>query len=76
MSNTVTLHFKGDATDLRRTLISLAEGFTDLEGGAALSVAAIAGVTAAVGAAPMIIGGALASAPLVFAAISAAAIMS
>lgn len=73
MSNTVTLHFKGDATDLRRALVSLGEGFSNFEGGAALSVVALGGLTAAIGAAPMIIGGALAGVPMLFAAIGAAA---
>lgn len=76
MSNSVTLRFRGDATDLRRTLVSLGEGFTNLEGGATLAAAGMAAITAAVGAAPMLIGAALAAAPLVFAGISAAAILS
>ena len=76
MSNTVTLNFKADTTDLRRGLISLGEGFSNFEGGLALTTVAIGAVTAAVAAAPAIIGTALAAAPLVFAGISLAAILS
>lgn len=76
MSNTVTLNFKADISDMRRGLISLGEGFSNFEGGLALTTVALGAITAAVSAAPALIGAALAAAPLVFAGISVAAILS
>lgn len=73
MSNTITLRFRGESSDLRRTLGQVGEDLTNFNSSTTLVAAGMAAVTAAVAAAPMIIGGALTSVVGLFGGIGIAA---